>query len=104
MTRPIVNVADLELVETTRGSRFARKAGRIGGVIGSRQLGAQYYVVPPGKSAVPYHSHRTNEEMYVVLEGRAPIATACYEVKAGDVLAALAGDASTAHQLTIPGG
>ncbi|MHB1110032.1 MAG: cupin domain-containing protein, partial [Devosia sp.] len=65
MSKPIVNLADLELRDTSKGSRYAARAGRIGGVIGMQQLGAQYIVVPAGKAAYPLHSHRNNEEIFV---------------------------------------
>ena len=105
MTKPVVNVADLETRDIGKGSRFGGRAGRIGPVIGMKQLGAQYLVVPPGRSAFPFHSHRANEELYVILEGTGVYryGPETYDVKAGDVLAALAGDPSTAHQLTNTG-
>lgn len=104
-TKPVVNIADLEMRSTSKGSRFAAAAGRIGGVIGMKQLGAQYFVVPPGKCAFPFHSHRANEELYVILEGSGAYryGPETYDVKAGDVLSALAGDTSTAHQLRNTG-
>lgn len=105
MTKPVVNIAALEMRTTSKGTRFGASAGRIGGAIGLQQLGAQYYVVPAGRTAVPYHSHRANEELYVVLEGTGAYRHGgeTYEVKAGDVLAAPAGGPETAHQLTNTG-
>ena len=44
--KPIVNLAELAMKSTARGSRFANRAGRIGGLIGMEQLGAQYMTPP----------------------------------------------------------
>lgn len=105
MSKPVVNIADLEMRETTKGSRFAARAGRLGGILGMRALGAQYIVVPPGKTGYPRHSHRNNEEMFVILEGAGTYRKGdeSWPVGAGDVISALAGDASTAHQLINSG-
>lgn len=105
MTRPVVNIADLEMRKTQKGSRFACQAGRIGGLIGMRGLGAQFIVVPAGKSGFPFHAHRNNEEMFIILEGRGRyrIGDATYDIGAGDVLAAPAGGPSTAHQILNTG-
>ena len=101
MTKPVVNIADLSMRAVGKGSRFGGSAGRIGGLIGMEQLGAQYLVVPPGKAAYPRHSHRNNEEMFVILEGAGEyqLGDAIWPVQAGDVIAAPAGGTETAHQL-----
>ena len=103
--KPIVNIADLEMKASSKGSRFASSAGRLGGVLGMKDLGAQYLVVPPGKSGFPFHSHRNNEEMFIILEGEGTYRRGeeSWSVRAGDVISAPAGDASTAHQLTNTG-
>ncbi len=105
MTKAVVNIDALEMKASSEGTRFGSSAGRIGRAIGLRQLGAQYYVVPAGRSAVPYHSHRANEELYLVLEGTGTYRYGgeTHEVRAGDLLAALAGGPETAHQLTNTG-
>lgn len=105
MSKPFVNIADLDMKSTSKGSRFASAAGRIGGITGMKQLGAQFIVVPPGKSGFPFHAHRNNEEMFIILEGEATYryGTESWPVRAGDVISALAGDAATAHQLINTG-
>ncbi len=104
-TRPVVNIADLDMKASRRGSRFASRAGRLGAATGMKDLGAQYIVVPPGKAAYPFHSHRTNEEMFIILEGEGTYRHGAerWAVRAGDVLSAVAGDASSAHQLINTG-
>lgn len=105
MSKPVVNIDELEMKSSSKGTRFANKAGRIGGVLGMKGLGAQYIVVPPGKTGYPFHSHRNNDELFIILEGEGTyrFGTESYPVRAGDICSALAGDASTAHQLTNTG-
>ena len=103
--KPVVNIADLDMRSSEKGTRFAARAGRIGGVVGMKDLGAQFIIVPPGKSGYPFHAHRNNEEMFIILEGvgESRFGDQIYTVGAGDVLSAPAGDASTAHQLRNTG-
>lgn len=105
MTKPIVNIAELPTKSSSKGSRFAASAGRIGAAIGMKHLGAQFIVVPPGKSGFPFHAHRNNEEMFIILEGEGSYRKGAetWPVKAGDVISAVAGDASTAHQIINTG-
>ena len=105
MSKPIVNVAELIMKASSKGSRFAASAGRLGAVLGMQQLGAQYIVLPAGKTGYPFHSHRNNEEMFIILAGEGTYRRGAenWPVSAGDVISAVAGDASTAHQLTNSG-
>ena len=105
MTKPVVNIDELEMRTSSKGTRFAMSAGRIGGVTGMRDLGAQFIVVPPGKAGFPFHAHRNNEEMFIILEGTGEYRCGeqRYPVRAGDVCSAPAGDASSAHQLINTG-
>lgn len=41
----------------------------LGPLIGAKKLGCRLKVVPPGKTARPFHAHLANEVMIVVLEG-----------------------------------
>lgn len=101
----VVNLAELPLKASSHGTKFGSEAGRIGGAIGLKRLGAQYYVVQPGKSAVPFHAHYANEELYFVLEGEGSyrLGSEAFPVKAGDFITAPAGGIETAHQLTNTG-
>lgn len=111
MTYPILNIADVELIDLAerarqRGSdmptaRFGGRIGSIGPRIGARELGYNLTAIAPGKAAFPKHSHRANEEMFFVLEGNGElrIGDAVHAVRAGDVIACPAGGPETAHQL-----
>ncbi len=111
VTSPVLNLDDVELTDLAerarqRGSemptaRFGGRIGAIGPKIGARKLGYNLTVIDPGKAAFPKHSHRVNEEMFFVLEGRGElrVGDAVHAVRAGDVIACPAGGADTAHQL-----
>lgn len=105
-TSPVLSLADIPLKSSSsRGEKFAAQAGRIGAAVGLKKLGAQYYIVPPGKVAAPFHSHLANDELYLVLEGegRYRFGDESHDVRAGDVMGAPAGGAETAHQLANTG-
>ncbi len=63
-------------------------------------LGASVYVMAPGEASFPYHFHRANEEMLIVLEGEVTVRTPDGEHSAGkgDALAFNRGPGG-AHQV-----
>lgn len=115
MTTPVLNLADVELIDLAerarqRGSemptaRFGGRIGPIGPKIGAQKLGYNLTVIDPGKAAFPKHSHRVNEEMFFILEGHGELrlGDAVHAVRAGDVIACPAGGPDTAHQLINTG-
>jgi uncharacterized cupin superfamily protein len=105
MTKPVLNIADAPLRDSGNGGQFVAKLGRIGAAIGASKLGCQLHVVPPGKKAFPRHAHHVNEEMFFVVsgEGTYRLGEETYQIRAGDVMSALAGDVATAHQIVNTG-
>lgn len=113
MSRPIVNVAAVELLPRPAAfaatgpaaAHFAAAMGQVGAVVGAKKLGYNITAVPPGKAAFPFHNHRVNEEMFFVLEGAGEIriGTATFPITAGDVIACPPGGAETAHQIRNTG-
>lgn len=114
MTKPVINLADVEL--SPRPAAFAPpesmndryggvRIGRIGPVVGARKLGYNLTAVPPGKRAYPFHVHRVNEEMFLVLEGTGVvrIGETTYAIGAGDIVACPPGGAELAHQIVNTG-
>jgi uncharacterized cupin superfamily protein len=99
--KPIVNIADVPLRNGGNGRQFVARLGRIGSVIGARQLGCQLHVVPAGKKAFPRHNHHANEEMFYVVsgEGTYRVGDASFPIREGDVICAPPGDAASAHQV-----
>jgi uncharacterized cupin superfamily protein len=113
MTKPIVNIADVELVPRPTANEpkgasaelYGLRIGRIGARVGAEQLGYNITAVPPGKRAFPYHSHRVNEEMFFVLQGTGEVrlGNETFPLRAGDILACPAGGIETAHQIINTG-
>lgn len=101
----VVHLEEVVLREWGHGTRFSAKLGRVGPLIGAKQLGCQLHVVPPGKAAFPRHAHHVNEEMLVILsgEGTYRLGDESHPVRAGHVCAAPAGGVETAHQLVNTG-
>jgi uncharacterized cupin superfamily protein len=108
---PILNLSDIELkpfpVPATGAAaeRFEARFGSVGVAIGAQKLGYNVTVVPPGKRAFPFHSHRVNEEMFFILEGGGEIriGDARHPVKKGDFIACPPGGPETAHQIINTG-
>lgn len=105
-TKPVLNIDDAPLRDMSHGDGFAAKLGRIGPLIGAKKLGCQLHIVPPGKKAFPRHAHHANEEMFFVVSGKGTyrLGEETFEIRAGDVIAAPAGDGSTAHQIVNTSG
>ncbi len=103
--KPVVNMDDVPLMEFGNGGKFAAKLGRIGPMVGAKNMGCMLTIVPPGKRAFPYHAHFNADEMMVILEGQADyrFGEDTYPVKTGDVLGAPPGGAEVAHQLINTG-
>jgi uncharacterized cupin superfamily protein len=113
MTKPIINIADIELLprpaafapDGPAAERFDARMGYIGARIGARDLGYNITAVPPGKRAFPFHNHRVNEEMFFVLQGcgEVRIGASVYPIRSGDVIACPTGGKETAHQIINTG-
>jgi len=71
---------------------------------GGGSLGVNWLRVPPGRSAVPFHSHRREDEVFFVLSGRGVLRHGddpLRELRAGDCVSCPAGT-GVAHQLANP--
>lgn len=99
--KPIINIDELEFGSHRHGESFEAAGAQVSRLIGGTKLGYGVTVVPPGKRAWPFHNHHANEEMFFVLSGQGTvrIGSERYPIRAGDFIAAPAGDRSTAHQL-----
>ena len=96
--KPIMNLAEALTKSGGNGGKFEFKQCRIGPSIGLQKLGCSLYVVPPGKTAFPYHAHSLMEEMCIILEGSGTLRQDGQEhpIRAGDVIASSVGKA---HQI-----
>ena len=97
----IVNTEDLKLEHSTKGSSFESRSVRIGPLLGAKDLGYSYDVVPPGKRSCPFHSHRGEEEMFFIVRGTGTLryGNETRKIRAGDVICCPTGGPETAHQI-----
>jgi len=104
--RHVLHLSEVPIDEISApgGSRFGGRRQRVGAHLGADKLGYSFYAVPPGKTAFPYHSHASNEEMIYILEGAGVLRFAEEEldVCAGTVIACPPG-AEFPHQLINTG-
>ena len=91
-------------IQAPQGSIFGGARQRVGAHLGADKLGYSFYTVSPGKTAFPYHTHSSNEEMIYILEGAGilRIGEAEVDVGAGTVIACPAGE-EFPHQLINTG-
>ena len=103
MMKPIVHMADMKLETESHGARFEVRRGEIGEALGLTVLGCMLHVVPPGKTAFPYHRHHGRDELFVILSGTGEyrLGDQRLAVRAGDCLGAPAG--GEAHQIVNTG-
>ena len=105
--KPILNLDDPALVfdDVEENGFYTSKRATIGSRIGARQLGYNLSVVPPGKAQCPFHSHRGEEEMFLVLEGEGELryGSERHPIRRHDVIACPTGGPVTAHQIVNTG-
>ena len=101
--KPVVNITELHLEFSSQGSRFGAGTTEFGIALGLHGLGAALYVVPPGRTASPFHRHHTSDELFLILSGSGEyrFGEDRLAVKAGDCLGAPAG--GNAHQIINTG-
>jgi uncharacterized cupin superfamily protein len=108
-SHPVVSIDSLKLESRPEAWRppataklaFDVQRARAAPLMGLAKLGCTLHVVAPGATAYPFHSHRANEELLVVLSGRAELRLggARYAAKEGDLIGCPSGGPETAHQL-----
>ncbi|MGZ5618657.1 MAG: cupin domain-containing protein [Usitatibacter sp.] len=97
----VVNIDQLKLEHFERGEKYACDAARVGRLLGAKDLGYSYDVVPPGKRSCPFHSHHAEEEMFFIVRGQGTLryGNETRKVRAGDFICCPTGGPDTAHQL-----
>ena len=97
----VVNIDELALEHGSKGDKFEWKSTRVGAALGAKELGYSYDVVPPGKRACPFHSHRAEEEMFFIVKGRGTLryGNETRPIRAGDFICCPTGGPETAHQI-----
>ena len=97
----VINIDELELENFRKGEQYASRCRRLGPLLGAKDLGYSYDIVPPGKKACPFHSHRAEEEMFFIVRGTGLLryGTETRKIRAGDVISCPVGGPETAHQI-----
>jgi len=98
----VINIDQLKLEHFDAvGGKFESDFARVGPLIGAKDLGYSYDVVPPGKTSCPFHSHRGEEEMFFIVRGEGTLRYGAErrKVRAGDFICCPTGGPETAHQI-----
>jgi len=97
----VVNVDELALEQFKQGEKYESRSARVGPRVGAKDLGFSYDIVPPGKSACPFHSHRAEEEMFFIVRGTGLLryGSETRKIRAGDFICCPTGGPETAHQI-----
>jgi uncharacterized cupin superfamily protein len=84
----IRNVHDVVLERQQREPLYDTRCCSVSNGTAAAKLGAGYDILAPGMRACPYHFHRAQEELFVILEGAGSLRVAgeMLPVKAGDVV------------------
>ena len=100
MSKPIINIDELEYADFGKGDEFNARRASVSDKLGAKKLGYAVVRLKPGKRAWPYHSHHVAEEMFYVLAGEGTLRHADEEhpIRAGDFICAPA-DPAQAHQI-----
>lgn len=105
MPKPFVNLADVEFTDIEENGYYTSRRAQFSASIGARKLGYNLTELPPGKAQCPFHSHRAEEEMFLILEGEGELryGSDTYQIRKHDIIACPTGDAATAHQIINTG-
>ena len=97
----VINIDELKLERFETGEKFACNATRVGPLLGAKDLGYSFDVVPPGKCSCPFHSHRAEEEMFFIVRGTGTLryGAETRKIRAGDFICCPTGGPETAHQI-----
>lgn len=105
MPKPLVNLADVVFDDIEENGLYTSRRAMFSASIGARQLGYNLTELPPGKSQCPFHSHRAEEEMFLILEGEGELrfGRERYPIRKHDVIACPVGGPEVAHQIVNTG-
>ncbi len=103
--KPVINLDEVAFDDIEENGVYTSRRARFSESIGARRLGYNLTVVPPGKVQCPFHSHRGEEEMFLILEGEGELrfGEARYPLRRHDVIACPTGGPEVAHQIINTG-
>lgn len=105
MPKPFINLDEVEFTDVEDNGYYTSKRAQFSAGIGARKLGYNLTELPPGKAQCPFHSHRAEEEMFLILEGEGELrfGDQRYRIRKHDVIACPTGGADAAHQIINTG-
>jgi uncharacterized cupin superfamily protein len=105
MTKPFVNLSEVEFTDVEENGFYTSKRAQFSAAIGAQKLGYNLTELPPGCAQCPFHSHRVEEEMFLILEGEGELRFGAerYRIKKHDVIACPTGGPAIAHQIINTG-
>ncbi len=105
MSKPFVNLDEVQFDDIEENGLYTSKRALFSASIGARKLGYNLTELPPGKSQCPFHSHREEEEMFLILEGEGELrfGERRFKLRRHDVIACPTGGAEVAHQIINTG-
>lgn len=103
--KPVMNLAEVTFDDVEENGLYTSRRALFSRAIGARDLGYNLTVLPPGKAQCPFHAHRAEEEMFLILSGTGELryGTARYPLRPLDVIACPTGGPETAHQILNTG-
>jgi uncharacterized cupin superfamily protein len=103
--RPIANLDELEFDDIEDNGYYTSRRARFSASIGARKLGYNLTELPPGKAQCPFHAHRAEEEMFLILEGQGELrfGSERLPIRRHDVIACPVGGPEVAHQIINTG-
>ncbi len=103
--KPIANLSELTFDDIEENGLYTSRRALFSASIGAQNLGYNLTELPAGKAQCPFHNHRAEEEMFLILEGEGELRFGKdrYPVRAMDVIACPPGGAEVAHQIINTG-
>jgi uncharacterized cupin superfamily protein len=105
MTQPLMNLSEVEFTDVEENGFYTSRRAQFSALIGARQLGYNLTELPPGSAQCPFHSHRAEEEMFLILEGEGELrfGERRFPIRRHDVIACPTGGPESAHQIINTG-
>jgi uncharacterized cupin superfamily protein len=105
MVHPIINLQDVQFDDVENNGYYTSKRALFSAAIGARKLGYNLTELPPGKAQCPFHSHREEEEMFLILDGEGELrfGQQRFKLRRHDVIACPTGGPEVAHQIINTG-
>jgi uncharacterized cupin superfamily protein len=105
MSKPFVNLDDVAFDDVEENGFYTSRRALFSAGIGARMLGYNLTELPPGKSQCPFHSHREEEEMFLILDGEGELrfGEQRFTLRRHDVIACPTGGPEVAHQIINTG-